>query len=183
MKQKILTGIILIINVLCFHLKGFAQNWTPVSSEITFKIKHSWGSPAIGTFGGFVGNFYFDPTNLSKSLINASIDAKSIDTGIKLRDNVIRSDEYFDAEKFPRIAMTSTKIEKSIKPNEFVGSFSLTIKNITKNIKIPFIFEQIGNKSVFKSNFTINRIDYKIGHKSLLIDNTATVTITVNTQQ
>jgi polyisoprenoid-binding protein YceI len=103
--------------------------------------------------------------NLSKSLINASINAKSIDTGIKLQDNILRSEDYFDVEKFSRISMTSTKIEKSINSNEYVGYFSLSIKNFTKNIKIPFIFEQIGKNLSSKVILQLIEQTIKLGIK------------------
>ena len=73
----------------------------------------------------FKGIINFDENNL----------VKTIRTSIKLRDNAMRSDDYFDVEKYPRISMVSTKIKKTIKQNEYLGYFNLTIKNVTKNIK------------------------------------------------
>jgi polyisoprenoid-binding protein YceI len=183
MKRQSLVHIFLIISTLVFQDKIFAQNWKPVTAAITFKIKHSLGATADGSFKGFAGTIFFDAMNISTAAIKATIDAKSINTGINLRDNTMRSDDYFNVEKYPKISMVSTKIEKNIKENEYTGYFNLTIKNVTKNIKIPFNFVQNGTQATFKGSFAINRTEYGVGEKSALLGDTATITITVNTQQ
>ncbi len=183
MKNKKILYILLIISTLTFNLQVFSQNWKPVTAAITFKIKHSLGATADGSFKGFAGTILFDPMNLTTASIKATIDAKSINTGINMRDNGMRSEEYFNVEKFPKISMTSTKFEKTIKENEYIGFFNLSIKNVTKNIKIPFTFVQTGTQAAFKGTFTINRIEYGVGEKSALLGDTATITIVINTQQ
>lgn len=181
MKRQSFIYILLIISLLT--LKTEAQNWKPVTAAITFKIKHSLGATADGTFKGFSGIIFFDATNLSTASIKATIDAKSINTGINMRDNTMRDEDYFNVEKYPKISMVSTKIEKNIKENEYTGYFNLTIKNVTKNIKIPFTFIPNGTQAIFKSTFSINRTEYGVGDKSALLGDTTTITITVNTQQ
>lgn len=183
MNRKTILYISLIISTLSFYLGANAQNWKPVTAAITFKIKHSLGATAEGSFKGFAGSINFDPMNLASASIKATIDVKTINTGINLRDNTMRSDDYFDVEKYPRISMVSTKIEKTTKENEYVGYFNLTIKNVTKNIKFPFIFTQTNDKGTFTGTFSINRTDYKVGDKSALLGDTATIFITLNTQQ
>lgn len=183
MTRRTLLYISLIISTLNLHLVVNAQNWKPVTAAVTFKIKHSLGATAEGSFKGFAGSINFDPMNLASASIKATIDVKSINTGINLRDNTMRGDDYFDVEKYPRISMVSTKIEKTTKENEYIGYFNLTIKNVTKNIKIPFIFAQTNNKGTFTGSFAINRTEYKVGDKSALLGDTATIYITVNTQQ
>lgn len=181
-RQRVLY-ISLIISTLNFYFGATAQNWKPVTTAITFKIKHSLGATAEGSFKGFAGSVSFDPTNLANASIKATIDAKTINTGINLRDNTMRSNDYFDVEKYPKISMISTKIEKTTKENEYIGYFNLTIKNVTKNIKFPFIFVQTNDKGTFTGSFSINRTEYKIGGKSALLGDTATIYITLNTQQ
>jgi len=175
--------ILLIISILNFYFEANAQNWKPVTTAVTFKIKHSLGATAEGSFKGFTGSINFDPTNLVNASIKATIDVKTINTGINLRDNTMRSNDYFDVEKYPIISMVSTKIEKTTKENEYIGYFNLTIKNVTKNIKFPFIFTQTNNQAIFKGSFAINRTEYKVGDKSALLGDTATISIIINTQQ
>lgn len=160
-----------------------AQVWKPTSASITFKIKHALGATADGSFKGFVGTVVFDPKELSNATIKASIDAKTIDTDLKIRDKTLRSDEYFDVEKYPKITMVSQKFEKGVKENDYLGTFSLTLKKTTKIIKIPFSFVQNGTTAQMKSTFQLNRVEYEIGEKSSLLGDVATISITLNVQQ
>lgn len=175
--------ILLTISTLTISFGINAQSLKPTAATINFKIKHSFGATAEGSFKGFSGVINFDPTNLENASIKATIETKTMSTNIKLRDYTIRGKDYFDVEKYPRISMVTTKIEKTIKENEYMGYFNLTIKNVTKNIKFPFIFTQTNNKGTFTGNFSINRTDYGIGEKSVLLGNTTTIFITVNTQK
>jgi polyisoprenoid-binding protein YceI len=183
MKPHYKALMVLIISTLSIYTKAFAQTWKPVTTVITFKIKHSLGATADGSFKGFAGTIYFDAMNLTTASIKATIDANTINTGINLRNNTMRGSDYFDVEKYPRISMVSTKFEKTIQENEYIGYFNLTIKNITKNIKFPFIFTKNGNQATFKGSFTINRTEYGVGEKSALLGNNATISIIVNAQQ
>ncbi|MBA4849261.1 YceI family protein [Emticicia sp. BO119] len=161
----------------------YANPWKPINVSVTFKIKHALGATADGSFGGFTGVMIFDPDNLTTSSLKGSIETKTINTGISLRDRTLRSGDYFDTEKYPKITLQSTKIEKAQQENEYIGYFSLTIKNITKNIRIPFTFVQNGAKATFRGNFMINRTEYGVGTKSSLLSDTAAIIIEIKTQQ
>ncbi len=172
----------IIIFTLVLSISTFAQNWKPISSNVTFKIKHALGASATGSFKGFVGGINFSPANLSTASIRATVDASTVDTDNSIRDKVIKGEEYFNVEKFPKISMVSTKVEKGSKENEFVGTFNLTIKNSTKSIKLPFSFTESGGKGIFLATFAINRLDYGVGGKSSMLGDVATITIKLNTQ-
>lgn len=162
------------------HL-AFSQNWKLVSNTITFKVKHAFGSTAEGSFKGLNSSIYFDTNQLSKTSINASLEARTIDTGLGLRDKTLRGTKYFDVEKYPTIKMTCTKIEHGAKENEYIGSFDLTLKSKTKNIKIPFNFIKTTNSGQFKASFQINRLDFDIGESSALLGDIVTIFVTINT--
>lgn len=174
---------ILWLFLLFASLPAHAQNWKPTSATVIFKIKHALGSTADGSFEGFAGFIVFDSKNLSNASLKASIDTKTIDTDLDLRDKALRGRNYFDTEKYPKISMTSTKIEKGTKENEYVGYFNLTIKKTTKNIKIPFSFIQNDSMAQLKSTFEINRLEYGVGEKSSFLKDIAIVSITLNVQQ
>ena len=74
--------------------------------------------------------------------------------------------------------MKTTKIEKE--GSGYVGYFDLTIKEITKNIKIPFIFKQEGDKATFQGSTTINRRDWAVGGGTFGMGDNVIFTITVN---
>src|SRR6218665_352522 len=160
---------IITLFLLFASLPDQAQNWKVSTAKITFKIKHAFDATADGSFKGFTGYIVFDPNDLSNASLKASIDAKTIDTGIEIRDKTLRGSNYFDVEKYPKISMTSTRIEKGAKENEYVGYFNLTIKKTTKNIKIPFSFIRSSSTAQLKSSFEVNRLEYEISEKSSLL--------------
>jgi polyisoprenoid-binding protein YceI len=158
-----------------------AQNWKPSTASVGFKIK-MFGAGVEGTFKGFVGTVVFNPNNLATASINATVDAKTIDTDNGLRNRHLRDkEEFFDAAKYPTIRMKSVKIEKS--GDGFIGYFDLTMKATTKNIKIPFTFVQTSTTAQFKGNFTINRRDWKVGGGTLGLSDDVAVTLTLNATQ
>lgn len=182
MSAKLSKSILLLFAIVQTTLSQ-AQNWKPTTAAVIFKIKHALGSTADGSFKGFSGTVVFDVNNLVGSSLKASIDTKTIDTGLGLRDKTLKGSDYFEVEKYPKISMVSTKIEKGTKENEYIGNFNLTIKKTTKNVKIPFTFIQNGTNAQLKSNFQVNRLDYEVGEKSSLLGDVATVSITLNVQQ
>jgi polyisoprenoid-binding protein YceI len=86
----------------------------------------------------------------------------------------LRSDDYFDVAKYPKIKMKSSKIEKQ-KDGSFIGTFNLTVKSTTKAIKLPFTFQN----NTFVGKFTINRQDYGVGKGSWVLSDNATIALTV----
>lgn len=159
-----------------------ADTWKPVSATISFTIKHALGATAEGSFKGFEGSLVFNPNDLRNASLKGSIETKTINTGLGLRDNTLRGNTYFEVDKYPKITMVSTKIEKSTHENEYIGYFNLTIKSTTKSVRIPFTFAQNGTQATFKGDFTINRLDYGIGSKSALLAETARINIIIQSQ-
>jgi len=158
------------------------QNWKATSSSITFSIKHAMGSTANGTFGNLNSDINFNPSKLNEAKIVATIDAVTFNTGNTSRDKTLKGKEYFDVEKYPKITMNLLKVA-AISASNFSGTFALTIKNTTKEITVPFTFTQNGTTALFKGEFTINRLDYKVGESSWLLGDDATVKITLNVKQ
>ncbi len=91
--------------------KAQNQEWTIVSSGVSFKIKNA-GFTINGKFSGLTGAIQFDPTKSSENKIEASIDAKTINTNNGTRDGHLKKEEYFSVEKFPKITMSTTSIPK-----------------------------------------------------------------------
>ncbi len=174
--KYIFSGVLLI-----FSHYGFSQNWKVVSSSITFKIKHAFGSTAEGSFKGLTSSIFFDTNQLLKTSMIASLEARTIDTGLGLRDKTLRGVKYFDVEKCPKIEMTCTQAERGAKANEYIGTFEVTMRNKSKSLKIPFTFIQTGNTGLFKASFQINRLDFGIGESSGLLGDTVTIFVTLNT--
>ena len=156
----------------------FAQNWKPVTAGVNFKMK-MLGTTVNGNFKGFSGTLKFDPSDLASSSLIGTVDATTVDTDNNLRNRHIREkEEFFNVAKYPKLKMKTTKIERD--GNNYVGYFDLTMKETTKNVKIPFIFKQDGEKATFQGSTVINRRDWAVGGGTWGMSNDVTFTITVN---
>lgn len=148
--------------------------WKVTSSSVLFKIK-SAGLTVDGTFSDFKSEFLFSSTRLGVSKISGTVGVNTISTGIKKRDNHLKQEEYFDKAKYPLIQITSKYIVKA--DNRYRGYFILTIKGITKEVMIPFTFTENGDNASAKGSFKINRRDFGIGEKSMIMADELTVFI------
>ena len=110
--------------------------------------------------------------------MEVSIDAKTINTDNNMRDGHLKKEEYFSVEKFPKITMNTASITKET-DGKFNGSFALTIKGITKNVPVLFIFTEQNGKAKLTGNFKINRLDYKVGSSSFIMSDDVNISIEV----
>ena len=139
-------------------------------SSVTFRIKNL-GFNVTGSFRGLQGAITFFPDNLPASSMDVSVQSKSVNTGIDMRDNHLRKEEYFDSKKYPNIRFISMKITTSTKPGTLFMYGKLTIKNVTREVFFPFTAIPQQGGYLFTGEFKINRIDYGVGESSSTADN------------
>ncbi len=84
----------------------------PAHSETGFAVKHLVVSTVRGHFGKTTGTIRLDDQDISRSSVDATIDATTIDTRVPDRDTHLKSPDFFDVAKYPTITFTSTKVEK-----------------------------------------------------------------------
>jgi polyisoprenoid-binding protein YceI len=146
-------------------------------AKITFTVKGPFGT-VHGSFSGLKSTIKFDEKDLSASSISASVDAKTVSTGVGLRNSDLRNkEEWLKTDKYPLISFKSTKIEKTATGYKVLGN--LTLKATTKPIEIPFTFTPAGNAGVFKGQFTINREDYHVGKNGGSVGSIITINLEV----
>ena len=168
----------ILICLLFVNISTYAQQWKPVTAGVSFKIK-MLGSTINGKFKGFSGVLKFDVNDLNNASLMAFVEAATLNTDNNIRNRHLKEKEdFFNVSKYPFITMKSTKIEKV--GNDFVGYFDLTIKETTKNVKIPFTFKQDGNNATFLGSTTINRREWAVGGGTLGMSDDVTFTILVN---
>jgi polyisoprenoid-binding protein YceI len=168
----------LVVLLLFITSYSFSQSkYTVAKSTITFKIKNL-GVNTGGNISGFKGDIQFDPAHLDASLIEASVETNTINTGNDTRDEHLRSDSYFDAVKYPKITIKSVSL-KHKSGDSYTGTFSLTIKDKTNTVEIPFTYTETGNTASFKGTLEIKRSDYGLGGKSMIMSNEVNITIDV----
>lgn len=104
----------------------------PVHSLVGFSVRHLMVSNVNGKFGTFSGQVTIDEKNISKSSVEVTIDTASIDTDNADRDKHLKSPDFFDAEKFPKMTFKSTKVQKAKGGLKVTGD--LTIRDVTKPV-------------------------------------------------
>lgn len=147
---------------------GNAQEFTQSSeTKVVFKIKN-FGIYVDGDFSEVDIKTNFNSNNLSESYINATIAVKSISTGIESRDEHILETDYFDEPKHKNITLKSASIQKN-SDGTFSMKADLTIKGITKSVQVPLEVSEKENQITIKSEFEINRKDFKVGGGSFIM--------------
>ena len=133
-------------------------------SEVAFQVRHLL-SKVRGRFADFSGTIQLDESNPSRSQVDVTIQAASIDTAEADRDTHLRSADFFDVEKYPTLRFVSTSVT-SRSDNTYDVSGNLTIHGITREVLLPASFlgtaqDPWGNtKFVFEAELTLNRKDY-----------------------
>lgn len=147
---------------------SFAQtNWSidKSHSKIGFSVTHLVITEVEGQFKNFEAKITTASENFDNASIEFTADVNSIDTYNEKRDNHLMSDDFFNAEKFPKLIFKSKSLKKIDDKNyKLVGD--LTIRDITKEVTLDAkysgtITDPWGNtKAGFKIDGDINRFDY-----------------------
>ena len=137
----------------------------PTHSEIIFKAKHLVISSVSGRFNEFDGGVETEGDDFENAQAEFSAKVNSITTGNPDRDNHLKSDDFFNAEKFPEIKFKSTSIKK-ISKEQYEMKGDLTIRDVTKPIALEVLYGGIvddpyGNtKAGFEISGKVNRKEY-----------------------
>ena len=107
----------------------------PAHTSAQFKVRHLMISHVKGEFSKVGGHVVFDPQNPAASSIDVTIDATSISTREPQRDAHLKSADFLDVEKFPRITFRSTKIASTGK-DSYEAEGELTIHGVTRTVKL-----------------------------------------------
>lgn len=105
-------------------------------SAIEFTVRFMGLSKVRGAFSQFAGTLMYDGTDITRSSISVVINAASINTNVASRDQDLKSPNFFDAQKFPRITFTSSWVEQQA--NGLLVRGPLTMHGITREVAIPF---------------------------------------------
>src|SRR4051794_31926980 len=134
-------------------------------SDIMFKVKHLMISTASGIFKKFDATLEIDENDLTKATVTFEADVDSVDTKNEQRDAHLKSDDFFNAEQFPKLTFKSTSIQKT-GDDEYNLTGDLTIRDITKPVELkveyngstkdPWGQERMG----FEVSGKINRKEY-----------------------
>lgn len=141
-------------------------------SNVKFTVTHLVVSEVEGYFKTFAGTLVSSKPDFTDAAINFSVDINSINTDNEGRDKHLKSDDFFNAEKFPQMTFKSTSFKK-VGDKKYVLEGDLTIRDITKKVKFDVVYggtvkDPWGNiKAGFKATGAINRFDYNLKWNSV----------------
>jgi polyisoprenoid-binding protein YceI len=136
----------------------------PEASELTFKATSRLMN-ADGRFRRFSGDVVVDPDDPATARLTLAVEAASIDTDIKRRDNHLRSEDFFHVERFPSITFESTRVERGARPT-VIGR--LTLHGVTREVAVPVDVQLTDAALVARGEFTLKRTDYGLSYQSSL---------------
>ncbi|MGB2866886.1 MAG: YceI family protein [Bacteroidota bacterium] len=133
-------------------------------SSISFSVSHMVISEVTGSFRDFDIALSPSKDDFTDATITASINVASISTNNDRRDGHLKTDDFFNAEKYPQIKYTSTSFEKIDGKNYKIHGM-LTIRDVTKEVTFDAVYEGSlqtaqGNLAAWKATTSINRFDY-----------------------
>jgi polyisoprenoid-binding protein YceI len=137
----------------------------PSHSTLGFSVSHLVISEVEGKFKVYEGTINSKKDDFAGSDIYFTVDVKSIDTENEKRDEHLLSDDFFNAEKFPKMTFKSVSFKK-LSGNKYVLEGDLTIRDVTKRVKFDVTYngqtKSPWGQTVagFKASSVINRQDF-----------------------
>ena len=135
----------------------------PGDSALTFHAT-SFLVNADGRFHRFAGSVSVDPSDPTTARVSVTVEAASIDTANGKRDNHLRSEDFFWAERYPTIVFESTGAAREAGSVVVVGR--LTIRGVTRDIRVPTTVELSPDGFVARGQFELKRTDYDMNYQS-----------------
>jgi polyisoprenoid-binding protein YceI len=158
-------------------------------TSVNFAITHMMISEVDGNFKSFSGKVVSKNDDFTDAQVDFTIDVNSINTDNESRDKHLKSDEFFDAGKFPSITFKSSSFKK-VSGNKYELEGDMTMRDVTKKVKLDVVYNgtvstKNGNKAGFKVTGTINRFDYGLKWNSMMDTGPVLgkdVTLTINVE-
>lgn len=148
--------------------------WQVDSASVKFEI-HNFGLLVRGTFDSLDADLSFDPEHPETGSLAATVDPATIRTGIELRDRHLRGRDYFHVEKYGAIELRSVRIRRA--RVGYAGTFRLRIRDVEREVEIPFRFEALDSTARLSGSLTLDRLEYGIGRPSPILADEVTVTV------
>lgn len=134
-------------------------------SNVKFSVSHLVVSEVEGSFRKFDGTIEAPTEDFNNAVINFTVDVASVNTDNEKRDEHLKGDDFFNAEKYPKMTFKSTSFKKG-KGNNYVLEGNLTIRDVTKKVKMNVTYggtmkDPWGNtKAGFKTTAAISRKEF-----------------------
>jgi polyisoprenoid-binding protein YceI len=139
----------------------------PDHTRFAFAARHAMVTKVRGHFAEFSGMVHLDADDPSLSTAQVTIKTASVDTGSDSRDEHLRTNDFLDMDKYPKITFSSTEV-RQVDDEHFALTGDLTIKATTRQVTITF---QLTGASVdrfgaqrlgFEGSLAVNRKDWGV---------------------
>ena len=164
------------------------QTWQidPAHTRASFTVRHLGISNVRGDFNAVSGTAEYDGKDVTKAKINATIDVNSVTTRVQQRDNHLKTADFFDVAKYPKMTFVSTSITPA-GTGRFKMTGNLTLHGVTKPVTFdldapsPVIKDPMTGESRVgaSATTTINRKDFGVPYDQKLPDGTPQVGDTI----
>ncbi len=168
MKRSFIAALALIVAAPLALAQTTTWKSDPIHSEVDFSIKHMALTNVHGRFGAVYATVVYDPADITKSSVTATIDVTGVDTGETARDNHLKTDSFFDVAKYATATFLSTSVTQE--PHGLKITGNLTIKGITKPVVLdvdgptaPVTGMDKKEHIGFSATTTLHREDWGIG--------------------
>lgn len=154
----------------CGALCAQTASWRidPLHSAAYFSVRHLMISTVRGQFSGVNGNVQFDPKHRNGATVTATVDCRTLTTGVAKRDDQMKGPDFFDTKRFPLMKFQSKKVEPA-GPDKLKVTGDLTINDKTREVVLdvdgpsPPVKDAQGRTKVgLSASTTINRKDWGI---------------------
>jgi polyisoprenoid-binding protein YceI len=182
--KRLLTAAALLASLALPSMAATSQ-WTidPAHSTADFDVIHLEVSDVEGTFSKISGAATIDDDDISKSSITASIDVSSLDTGISMRDDDLKSSNFFDVAHYPTMTFESTKIwSTGAGTAKMTGNLTMhgVTKEVTFDVKGPTpVANQPELRRQADASATISRKAFGISADSVAIGDDVSITLDI----
>jgi polyisoprenoid-binding protein YceI len=148
------------------------STWIPdkAHSGVDFSVLHMGIAKVRGHFGNIGGTIVVNESDITRSIVNVTIDVSTVDTGVAARDGDLKGANFFDVAQFPTATFASTSVAKS--GNGLAVSGNLTLHGVTKPVVLqvegptgPIPGMDKKPHSGFSSTTTISRTAFGIATK------------------
>jgi len=150
-----------LILLIFFISSLFGQTIDKDKSFVKFKVRNMGVRNVYGTITGMNGTVKFDSTQPYSTIFDVTVDLNTINTDDKKRDAHLKNEDFFETNKWPTIRFKSKTIHKQEDIYSVIGD--LTIKDVTKEVQVPFKIEENDKTIIFTGGNVVNRLDYNVG--------------------
>lgn len=141
----------------------------PNHTQVQFIWNHYGFTNLTGQFSRVQGTLEFDPTDPTKSSVNATISLEGINSNVKKLDGMLVSGDYFNAAKYPTATFKSTRVERGSTPDHLKVTGDLALHGVSRPVTLDVTVTKVGEHPLrkapaagFEATTTVRRSEFGI---------------------